>query len=143
MAVDTAAKRYSALNTGNPWRGPSAIPSGTIGESARAAVVWLYSGLDYSADSGPSDYTGSRVRVFELPSVTGLVRWVDYIPVRVVTPGAGKTGTYDDSGCLAVVALASETGSIRWIDHLPVYSEGTDKWRYNDDGYIPIDTLTP
>ena len=52
MAVDTATKRYSALNVGCPWRGPAAIPSGTIGDSPRAIVAWLYSGFDYAADDG-------------------------------------------------------------------------------------------
>lgn len=97
---------------------------------------------DYEPPAAP-DYDGTRMHVFQLSSIAGLRRWIDYIPVQVVVPGAGKIGTYDDNGCLAVVALASETGSIRWIDHIPVYPEGTARWKFDDAGYIPIDTLTP
>lgn len=54
MAIDTAAKRYSALNHGNPWRGVFPLPDGAIGAQDRAQVVWLYNGISFAA---PSDTT--------------------------------------------------------------------------------------
>ena len=53
MAADTAAKRLSAMNQMNPWRGPAVIPSGTVDDSERAAVLFLYSGFDYAGDDAP------------------------------------------------------------------------------------------
>lgn len=45
MAVDTAAKRFSALNVSSPWRGLSYFPTGTITAAERQAVAYLYSGI--------------------------------------------------------------------------------------------------
>lgn len=140
MAIDSAAKRYSAMNPMSPWRHLAVVPSGTIAIEDRAAVLFLY-GISTAAPASQPDVT--KIQVYVLPSISGLRRWVDYIPVQVVVPGAGKLGTYDDDGALAVEALASETGSVRWIDHIPVYAEGTKKWSFDDNGYLPVDTLTP
>jgi hypothetical protein len=45
MAIDTAAKRFSAMNLLCPWRGVAVVPTGTIGAAARQTVRWLYSGI--------------------------------------------------------------------------------------------------
>lgn len=45
MAVDTAAKRYSALNVLSPWRGLNYFPTGAIPQAERQAVIYLYSGI--------------------------------------------------------------------------------------------------
>jgi hypothetical protein len=45
MALDSAQKRYSAMNTMSPWRGTPALPSGTIGGAIRQAIAFLYSGI--------------------------------------------------------------------------------------------------
>jgi hypothetical protein len=52
MAIDTAAKRLSAMNTMCPWRGCAVVPSGTVNDSERATVLLLYSGFDYAGDDG-------------------------------------------------------------------------------------------
>lgn len=82
--------------------------------------------------------------MFTLPSVTGLARWVDYIPVKEVVPARGRS--YDEGGAIAVTELASETGSVRGVDHIPVF-EVTDadstRWRIEAEGFIPVDGLTP
>lgn len=59
--LDTAAKRFSGINVGLPWRGMGAFPSGTIGAAARAAVAFLYSGIaltDAVPVVPPSDASG-------------------------------------------------------------------------------------
>lgn len=81
--------------------------------------------------------------VYQLPSITGKVRWIDYLPVQIVVPATNKQNRYDDDGCLVVRPLASIAGLTSWIDYIPVYPENTDQWRYDDDGYLRIDTLTP
>lgn len=45
MAIDTAAKRYSAMNVMCPWRHVAVLPSGTVDGAARQAIRWLYSGI--------------------------------------------------------------------------------------------------
>lgn len=45
MAVDTAAKRYSALNVLSPWRGLNYFPTGAVPQAERQAVIYLYSGI--------------------------------------------------------------------------------------------------
>jgi hypothetical protein len=83
--------------------------------------------------------TGQREMVtFELSDVTGLTRWVDYIPV--VTQLSGTEGTYDSDGYIAEDRLVSDTGLIAWIDYIPVYEDGsaTDRWVVSDVGFIPV-----
>jgi hypothetical protein len=62
MALDTANKRFSAVNVGNPWRGPTYFPTGTVDASERLAVLWLYSGIAAGAEA-PVD-VGNAVESF-------------------------------------------------------------------------------
>jgi hypothetical protein len=43
--MDTAAKRYSAMNVMSPFRQTAAFPTGTIDGAMRQALAWLYSGI--------------------------------------------------------------------------------------------------
>lgn len=90
-----------------------------------------------------STYTGTRKVVYQLSDVTGLTKWVDYIPVVVQT--GCNAGTFDEDGCWAVTPLSSTTGKTAWVDYTPVYvvTETANKWRYENNGWIPVDTLTP
>ena len=45
MAIDTAAKRSSAINVGSPWRSRLPFPDGTIDQGDRQAVAFVYSGI--------------------------------------------------------------------------------------------------
>jgi hypothetical protein len=45
MPADTAAKRYSAMNIGGPWRGLCVVPDAAIPQGERQAVMFLYSGI--------------------------------------------------------------------------------------------------
>lgn len=44
MAIDTAAKRHSAINWGLPWR-TMPLPDGTIDQGDRQHVALMYSGI--------------------------------------------------------------------------------------------------
>lgn len=55
MAIDTAAKRSSAALVGLPFRFIQPTLDGTVTDSDRAAVAYLYSGFDYASDD-PSPY---------------------------------------------------------------------------------------
>lgn len=86
-----------------------------------------------------ADFT---VKVFSLASLVGLTRWVDYIPVKEVTPG--RANSYDNDGCVSVTKLASESGSTRWVDHIPVgvvADADSNMWRTDNTGFIPVDGL--
>ncbi len=91
----------------------------------------------------PPCNTTFKVKTFTLASLTGLTRWVDYIPVKEVTPG--RVDSYDNNGAVSVAPLANETGSIRWVDHLPVgvvADADSGKWRTDNAGFIPVDGLS-
>jgi hypothetical protein len=72
MAIDTAAKRASAINPGSPWRAHVPFPDGAIGQGDRQAVAFWYSGILAGAaaaqPSGRLEYTlpDSRLK-FTLP----------------------------------------------------------------------------
>lgn len=58
MAIDTAAKRYSAIHVGSPWRGPAALPDGSISGDARLALLHLYGGIAAEAPVEVPDVVG-------------------------------------------------------------------------------------
>ena len=45
MAIDTATKRYSALNVNSPWRGSNLVPNAAFPQGSRQAAAYLYSGI--------------------------------------------------------------------------------------------------
>jgi hypothetical protein len=53
VALDTAAKRFSAMHVMCPWRALSVVPSGTIDQAERQAASWLYSGILAGAPVAP------------------------------------------------------------------------------------------
>ena len=48
MAIDTAARRLSAIHPLSPWRGLGLLPSGAIGNKERAALRGLYQGVPFT-----------------------------------------------------------------------------------------------
>lgn len=58
MAIDTAAKRYSAIHVGASWRGPAALPDGSISGDARLALLHLYGGIAAEAPVEVPDVVG-------------------------------------------------------------------------------------
>ena len=88
-----------------------------------------------------SSTTGLREAVvFALSSVTGLVRWTDYIPVKLVASAdAALEGRTDAGGFIPMDMLSSNTGMMGWVDYLPVYvdNSATDAWAITATGFIP------
>jgi hypothetical protein len=74
LAVDTAARRFSALNPAVPW-GAGILPDGAIAASDRRALSKMYSGLAagnaYSIEtlSGSFTWTGSDVELTPTTSI--------------------------------------------------------------------------
>lgn len=55
MAIDSAAKRFSAIHAGCVWRGAMVIADGSID---RAAAAYLYSGIAFEAPVAVPDVVG-------------------------------------------------------------------------------------
>lgn len=78
MAIDTAAKRHSALSWGQPWRTPPR-PSGTIGQGPRQAAAFCYSGIlaagALTSTGTPNEFYESlpRGKVFSCGDLRGTV----------------------------------------------------------------------
>lgn len=58
--VDTAAKRYSAMNHASPWRGTNVVPDVTFPIGERQAALYMY----YGIDSNPSSSAGNDGKQF-------------------------------------------------------------------------------
>lgn len=91
--------------------------------------------------SSPSPTTGLPEAVaYALSSVSGLTRWVDYIPVKLVS---GALGVNEQStnvgGFTPMRLLGSAIGMAAWRDYIPVYvdNSATEAWVTSDTGYIP------
>lgn len=69
MAMNTAAKRYSAITTGLPWRGVNTLPSGTVTQAERQSAAFLYSGI--LADEPPAPESGPLNIVVDTVRQTG------------------------------------------------------------------------
>lgn len=85
----------------------------------------------------------SQMVVFALPSVAGLQRWTDYIPVKLQSTGSDIANSFNTNGYLACDFLQGTTGKQAWIDYIPVYVDNaaTVAWQVSDTGYIPFNTL--
>jgi hypothetical protein len=87
----------------------------------------------YSTHNGQT-----KMVVFVLSSVTGLTKWVDYIPVKeIVSPT--RLNSYNKDDAMAVFPLASSSGKQAWVDYIPVFLVTTGTaWSTDVDGYIPV-----
>lgn len=85
----------------------------------------------------------SQMVVFALPSVTGLRRWTDYIPVKLQATGADIANSFNTTGYLACDFLSGDIGKQAWIDYIPVFIDNaaTVPWQVSDTGFIPFNTL--
>lgn len=109
-----------------------------------AAGLWA-DGLWYEDDGsgGSGDPEPAQLAVHALSSVSGLQRWVDYIPVQYVTFIEAKKNTYDDDGFQWVLNVSDVSGLVPWVDYTPVYivsDPASGKARFDDDGWIPVAT---
>lgn len=75
---------------------------------------------------------------FNLASIVGLTRWIDYIPVK--TQVSGIEGRTESNGYIAENRLVSSTGLAAWRDYIPVYEDAaaTDRWVVSASGFIPV-----
>lgn len=87
----------------------------------------------------------TQMIVYFLPSVSGLTRWVDYIPVKFTTVATAATeNTYNQNGYIPVTSLSSITGLTPFKEYVPVFLDSNavdaDVWDVNITGFIPVGT---
>jgi len=72
-----------------------------------------------------------------LDNITGLTRWVDYIPVKFAA--GTKVNSYDNDGFILVDAITPSGTDVPFKEYIPVYNDisATDAWTVNAVGYIP------
>lgn len=82
----------------------------------------------------------TAMAAYTLVSVSGLTKWIDYIPVRYANYSASTINTYSNDGGLATKILDDVTGLASWVDYIPVYVDNslTVPWSSDANGYIPI-----
>ncbi len=140
-----------------PWRiyNPAVTASGTecseetagtilSQDPAASAEIESFEVIDVITAVDCGDPATERKVVFVITDLTGLTRWVDYIPVSEIV--GCDAGYYDEDGCWATLPLSSTTGKTAWVDYIPVGEvspDATGKWRYENNGWIPVDDLTP
>jgi hypothetical protein len=89
----------------------------------------------------PSTYASNgqqQMVVYFLPSIAGLQRWLDYIPVKLAQ--GGVENSYANNGYIDVTVVSYPTASQQaWKEYIPVYLDdaATDAWQVNARGYIP------
>jgi len=86
--------------------------------------------------SFPTNASGQWV-VYELPSIAGLLRWQDFIPVKTVSTAGKAANSY--SGYMNTQKLVSIAGLRSWIDYIPVYQDAAAsvEWQVSATGFIP------
>lgn len=84
MAVDTAAKRASALKYGQVW-GFGVVPSGTVDQQERQSALWAYSGILASSATVETDTDQSGV--VQIGPQAWRYTWSGTSPYRLYVPG--------------------------------------------------------
>lgn len=142
MAVDTAAKRFSALHIAQPWRGVAAFPDGTINNQDRAALSELYNGIGFvnnyllTALFGSFDWTGYDANLVPTTHINTAAK--RYAAIHVGSPWRGihlfPTGSINRDRRYTLADLYSaftqgvtytlfaDTGSFVW-DGQPSFSD--------------------
>lgn len=129
--------------------GKAATKQASVGASkGNFSLTGLAATLSWSgAPSGLVDNgTYRKLQIFELSSVAGLRRWVDYIPVQFFnTTSAAEADRFDREGAITVKVLTSTSGLRSWVDYIPVFvttGPASGRWRYDDDGFLPLVQVT-
>lgn len=87
----------------------------------------------------------TKMVVYQVPSITGLIRWTDYIPVK--SPASESdislANTYANAGFMLSNSLTSVTGLQAFVDYIPIYVDNaaTTPWTTDANGYIPLSDL--
>jgi len=81
--------------------------------------------------------------ILVLSDNTGLVEYVDYLPVVEDTGGTQKR--FEDDGVYVPSSVLSDgTGLVAWVDYTPVFVKvATIRWSSDAAGFQPVNNATP
>lgn len=97
--------------------------------------------IPHTFPSVPNAINGdTEMVVYFLSSVSGLTRWVDYIPVKTVSEDRTVVNTTNAGGYQPINILSSISGKTAWVDYIPVYEDAAATIPFNSgaSGYIPV-----
>ena len=87
----------------------------------------------------------TKMVVYEVPSIVGLTRWIDYIPVKSPPNESDLSlaNTFANAGFILSNSLTSVTGLQAFKDYIPIYVDNaaTTPWTTDANGYIPLSDL--
>ena len=87
----------------------------------------------------------TKMLVYQVPSIVGLTRWIDYIPVKSPASESDLTlaNTFANEGFILTSKVNDITGLVPFKDYVPIYldSTATKAWSADNDGYIPMAEL--
>ena len=87
----------------------------------------------------------TKMLVYQVPSITGLTRWVDYIPVKSPANESDLSlaNTFANAGFILSNSLSSVEGLQAFVDYIPIYvdNNATVPWSTDANGYIPLSDL--
>jgi hypothetical protein len=97
MAIDSAAKRHTAVDIGSPWRGVLPLPDGLIGVGDRGTILFLYNGI---VPGGIPDLASANIRQ---SAICVSIPWRGgRFPVGTIAQAARQHIAHHYSGILAL-----------------------------------------
>lgn len=86
----------------------------------------------------PNGKTAAVVQI--ITDTTGLVRWIDYIPVQFITDESYIANKYDNNGYILVDHQQDLTGKQAGKDYIRIFADytTTKKWSSDNAGFIPV-----
>jgi hypothetical protein len=86
----------------------------------------------------------TKMVISPITDLTGLQRWVDYIPIKGVSVLAtDKENIFSNNGYIVTQAIDSLIGKQSWVDYIPVFVDNlaTDAWEVSALGFIPVSSV--
>lgn len=86
----------------------------------------------------PNGQTAAVVQI--ITSTTGLVRWVDYIPVQFITDETYIANCYANNGYILVDHQQNLSGKQAGKDYIRIFADytATKRWSTDNNGFIPV-----
>jgi hypothetical protein len=88
---------------------------------------------------------GQTAAVVEIiTDTTGLVRWVDYIPVQFITDESFVANRYDNNGYILVDHQQNLTNKQAGKDYIRIFADytTTKRWSTDNAGFIPVSSVS-
>jgi len=86
----------------------------------------------------PNGQTAAVVEI--ISNTSGLVRWVDYIPVQFITDESFVANRYENNGYILVDHQQDLTNKQAGKDYIRIFADytTTKRWSTDNEGFIPV-----